>query len=37
MTREVVEHAHAVGVTVEGELGTLGGIEDGRRLGRDAT
>jgi fructose-bisphosphate aldolase class II len=29
VTREVVEHAHAVGVTVEGELGTLGGIEDG--------
>jgi fructose-bisphosphate aldolase, class II len=29
VTREVVERAHAVGVTVEGELGTLGGIEDG--------
>src|SRR3954462_454260 len=29
VTREVVEHAHAKGVTVEGELGTLGGIEDG--------
>src|SRR5215831_11521799 len=29
VTREVVDHAHAVGVTVEGELGTLGGIEDG--------
>ncbi|MBA2630466.1 MAG: fructose-bisphosphate aldolase class II [Thermoleophilaceae bacterium] len=29
VTREVVEHAHARGVTVEGELGTLGGIEDG--------
>src|SRR4029453_3367800 len=27
--REVVEAAHARGVTVEGELGTLGGIEDG--------
>jgi fructose-bisphosphate aldolase class II len=29
VTREVVEKAHAKGVTVEGELGTLGGIEDG--------
>ena len=29
VTREVVEFAHARGVTVEGELGTLGGIEDG--------
>jgi len=29
VTREVVEMAHARGVTVEGELGTLGGIEDG--------
>jgi fructose-bisphosphate aldolase, class II len=29
VTRQVVEQAHAVGVTVEGELGTLGGIEDG--------
>src|SRR6266487_2255032 len=29
VTSEVVERAHAVGVTVEGELGTLGGIEDG--------
>jgi fructose-bisphosphate aldolase class II len=29
VTREVVEAAHAKGVTVEGELGTLGGIEDG--------
>jgi len=29
VTREVVEHAHARGVSVEGELGTLGGIEDG--------
>src|SRR5215208_4239232 len=28
VTREVVEMAHASGVTVEGELGTLGGIED---------
>ncbi len=29
VTREVVEQAHARGVSVEGELGTLGGIEDG--------
>jgi len=29
VTREVAEYAHARGVTVEGELGTLGGIEDG--------
>ena len=29
VTREVVDLAHAKGVTVEGELGTLGGIEDG--------
>jgi fructose-bisphosphate aldolase class II len=29
VTREVVDMAHAKGVTVEGELGTLGGIEDG--------
>ncbi|MFH0792474.1 MAG: ketose-bisphosphate aldolase, partial [bacterium] len=28
-TREVVEYAHQFGVTVEAELGTLGGIEDG--------
>jgi len=29
VTREVVDMAHERGVTVEGELGTLGGIEDG--------
>jgi fructose-bisphosphate aldolase class II len=29
VTRLVVEYAHPLGVTVEGELGTLGGIEDG--------
>jgi fructose-bisphosphate aldolase class II len=29
VTREVVEYAHARGASVEGELGTLGGIEDG--------
>jgi fructose-bisphosphate aldolase class II len=28
-TQEVVEYAHARGVSVEGELGTIGGIEDG--------
>ena len=29
VTSSVVEYAHPLGVTVEGELGTLGGIEDG--------
>ena len=29
VTKEVVNYAHGFGVTVEGELGTLGGIEDG--------
>ncbi|MBI4560289.1 MAG: fructose-bisphosphate aldolase class II [Candidatus Hydrogenedentes bacterium] len=33
VTREVVEMAHALGVTVEGELGALGGIEDGHGAG----
>ncbi|MBI5092067.1 MAG: fructose-bisphosphate aldolase class II [Candidatus Hydrogenedentes bacterium] len=33
ITREVVEMAHAKGVTVEGELGALGGIEDGHGAG----
>jgi fructose-bisphosphate aldolase class II len=33
VTREVVDYAHARGVTVEGELGTLGGIEDGHGAG----
>jgi len=28
VTKEVAEYAHKYGVTVEGELGTLGGIED---------
>lgn len=28
ITKEVVEYAHKFGVSVEGELGTLGGIED---------
>jgi fructose-bisphosphate aldolase class II len=35
VTKEVVEMAHAVGVTVEGELGALGGIEDGHGAGLD--
>lgn len=34
VTREVVEYAHQFGVTVEGELGTLGGIEDGVGSGK---
>jgi len=29
VTRSVVEYAHRFGVTVEGEIGRLGGIEDG--------
>jgi fructose-bisphosphate aldolase class II len=33
VTREVVELAHSTGVSVEGELGTLGGIEDGHGSG----
>jgi fructose-bisphosphate aldolase class II len=33
VTREVVEYAHPRGVSVEGELGTLGGIEDGHGSG----
>jgi fructose-bisphosphate aldolase class II len=28
LTKQVVEYAHAHGVTVEGELGVLAGIED---------
>jgi fructose-bisphosphate aldolase class II len=36
VTRRVVEMAHAVGVTVEGELGVLGGIEDGHGAGLSA-
>jgi fructose-bisphosphate aldolase, class II len=32
-TRRVVEMAHAKGVTVEGEIGVLGGIEDGHGAG----
>src|SRR5262245_32053949 len=30
VTREVVEHAHQLGVSVEGELGCLGSLETGR-------
>lgn len=33
VTRQVVELAHARGVSVEGELGALGGIEDGHGAG----
>jgi len=35
VTREVVELAHDKGVTVEGEIGCLGGIEDGHGTGGD--
>jgi fructose-bisphosphate aldolase class II len=35
VTREVVEMAHAKGITVEGEIGCLGGIEDGHGAGAD--
>ena len=33
VTSKVVEVAHSIGVTVEGEIGTLGGIEDGHGAG----
>lgn len=33
VTRRVVEFAHARGVTVEGEIGVLGGVEDGHGAG----
>jgi len=33
VTREVVKEAHAKGVSVEGEIGALGGIEDGHGAG----
>jgi len=33
VTRKVVGQAHAVGVSVEGEVGALGGIEDGHGAG----
>ena len=34
ITKTVVEYTHKFGVTVEGELGTLGGIEDGVGSGK---
>ena len=33
VTKQVVDVAHAMGVTVEGEIGCLGGIEDGHGAG----
>jgi fructose-bisphosphate aldolase class II len=33
LTRKVVDYAHERGVSVEGEIGTLGGIEDGHGAG----
>ncbi len=33
VTKKTVEYAHARGVSVEGEIGTLGGIEDGHGSG----
>ena len=33
VTRKVVDRAHALGVTVEAEIGCLGGIEDGHGAG----
>ncbi len=33
ITRKVVDMAHAAGVSVEGEIGALGGIEDGHGAG----
>jgi fructose-bisphosphate aldolase class II len=33
VTRRVVEFAHPLGVTVEGEIGVLGGVEDGHGAG----
>jgi fructose-bisphosphate aldolase class II len=35
VTRQVVEIAHPKGVSVEAELGTIGGIEDGQGAGTD--
>ncbi len=37
VTKEVVAMAHVVGVSVEGELGALGGIEDGHGADVDPT
>jgi fructose-bisphosphate aldolase class II len=36
VTKQVVKVAHALGITVEGELGCLGGIEDGHGAGLSA-
>ncbi|MBN2310304.1 MAG: fructose-bisphosphate aldolase class II [Candidatus Hydrogenedentes bacterium] len=36
ITKRVVDMAHPLGVTVEGELGVLGGIEDGHGAGLSA-
>ena len=36
VTRQVIQVAHAMGVSVEGEIGTLGGIEDGHGAGLSA-
>jgi fructose-bisphosphate aldolase class II len=33
VTKEIVEYAHARGVSVEAELGVIGGIEDGAGAG----
>jgi fructose-bisphosphate aldolase class II len=33
VTRKVVDYAHARGISVEGEIGVLGGIEDGHGAG----
>jgi fructose-bisphosphate aldolase class II len=33
VTRRVVEYAHERGITVEGEIGVLGGVEDGHGAG----
>jgi len=36
ITREVVKYAHQLGITVEGELGSFGGFEDGHGSGKMA-
>lgn len=37
LTKRVVEFAHGVGVSVEGEIGTIGGNEDGIKANIDAS
>ena len=37
VTRKVVDYAHERGVTVEGEIGVLGGVEDGHGAGGPAS